>query len=113
MVLSEEAVGDIIVVVIDGRLDTHTADRFCARLAELLRSGPPCVMIEASRLSYVSSAGFRALLITAKLAAEMGSRLAVCGLTAPIRRVVELGGFHEVIETFASREEAMAKLSAG
>src|SRR6516165_11517378 len=104
MVLSEEAVGDIIVVVIDGRLDTHTADRFCDRLAELLRSGPPCVMIEASRLSYVSSAGFRALLITAKLAAEMGSRLAVCGLTAPIRRVVELGGFHEVIETFASRE---------
>jgi anti-anti-sigma regulatory factor len=34
-------------------------------------------------------------------------------VTAPIRRVIELAGLHDVFETFASREEALAKLAAG
>ena len=113
MDLTEEAAAEVTIVAIAGRLDTQTAGRFSGRLSELLRSGQTHVLIEASRLSYISSAGFRALLIGTKLATEKGGRLAVCSLTAPIKRVIEIGGFDEVFETYPSREEALAKLSAG
>lgn len=113
MNLSEEAVApDVTIVAVAGRLDTRTADQFGGRLTELLGAGQARVLIEGSQLSYISSAGFRALLIGSKLATETGGRLAVCNLTAPIKRVIELGGFDEVFETYASREEALAKLSA-
>jgi stage II sporulation protein AA (anti-sigma F factor antagonist) len=113
MDLIEEAVApDVTVVAVAGRLDTRTADQFSGRLTELLRSGPARVLIEGSQLSYISSAGFRALLVGSKLATETGGRLAVCGLTAPIKRVIALGGYDDVFETYPSREEALAKLSA-
>lgn len=113
MELTEEAAADVTIVAIAGRLDTQTSSRFSDRLGELLHCGQPHLLIEVSRLNYISSAGFRALLIGAKGAAEKGGRLAVCGVTAPIRRVIELAGLHDVFETFASREEALAKLAAG
>lgn len=113
MNLTEEAAADVTIVAVDGRLDARTVDQFSDRLSALLRSGQARVLIEGSRLSYISSAGFRALLIGAKLSAQMGGRLAVCSLTAPIKRVIELGGFHDAFETYPSREEALAKLSAG
>ncbi len=112
MDLREEAVEDVTVVAVEGRLDTQTADRFSKRLTELVRSGHPRVLVEGSSLNYVSSAGFHAILLAAKLATESGGALAVCGLSAPIRRIVEIGGFDQLFETYNSREEALAKLTA-
>ena len=113
MDLTEEAAEDVTVVSIAGRLDTQTSGQFSGRLSELLRAGHARVLIEASKLNYISSAGFRALLIGTKLATDEGGRLAVCSLTAPMRRMIEIGGFDQVFETYPSREEALAKLSAG
>jgi anti-sigma B factor antagonist len=113
MDLTEEAEADVTIVAIAGRLDTQTATRFGARLAELLGSGQPYLLIEASRLNYISSAGFRALLIAAKSADAKGGRLAMCGMTAPVQRVTEIAGLAAVFETYPSREEALAKLLTG
>jgi anti-anti-sigma factor len=112
MNLREEAVADITVVAVEGRLDTQTADHLSKRLTELVRSGHRRVLVEGSCLSYVSSAGFHALLLAAKLATESGGRFAVCALSAPITRIVEIGRFDALFETYGSREEALAKLSA-
>ena len=113
MDLTEEAAADVTIVAIAGRLDSRTAPRLGDRLSELLRSGEPHLLIETSAMRYISSAGLRALLVAAKGAAEKGGGLAVCGMTPPIRRVIELAGLHEIFQMHASREEALAKLSAG
>jgi anti-sigma B factor antagonist len=107
MEFSEESAGDVTVVSVAGRLDTETAGRFGTRLTELLRAGHSKLLIEASRLNYISSAGFRALIIAAKDAAAKGARLAVCSMTPPTRQLVEVAGLEQVFETYPSREEAM------
>jgi anti-sigma B factor antagonist len=61
--LVEEAAAGVTIVAVAGRLDSQTARRFSTRLAELLCSNQPRLVIEASQLTYVSSAGFRALLV--------------------------------------------------
>jgi anti-anti-sigma factor len=111
--LIEEVADEITIVAVSGRLDTQTAERLGMRLAELLQSGQPRVVIEASKLNYVSSAGFRTLLVANRLAAKHHGRLALCGLTMAIRRMFELGGLDGELETYPSREEAVALLSAG
>lgn len=111
MDLTEEVVADVTVIAIAGRLDVQTADMLSQRLSDLLASGRARLLIEASHLTYVSSAGFRALLIAAKLAADQGGRLAICSLTAPVNRVVEMAGFSDVLETHHSRDEALTSLT--
>ena len=110
MELIEEGTADVTIVAVAGRLDTRTAGQFSDRMSELLFAGPAQLLIEASRLNYISSAGFRALLIAAKGAADKGGRLAVCNMTAPMRRVVELAGLEAVLDTYPSREEALLSL---
>ncbi len=113
MDLTEEAAAGVMIVAVAGRLDSQTARRFSARLAELLRSDQPRLVIEASRLTYVSSAGFRALLVAAKSAAAKDGGLVICGVTAPIQRVMEVAGLAAVFEIFPSREAALAQLLQG
>lgn len=114
MVLTEEAAGGVTIVSVAGRLDVELARQFGERLTTLIRAGHSRLLIEASKLDYIGSMGLRALLIASNLAAEARGRLALCGMTAAVRRVVELGGFGDIFEGYPSREEALAKLgSAG
>ena len=113
MELTEEATGDITIVGVVGRFDAEAARTFGDRLKALIGAGRSRLLIDAAHLNYVGSMGLRALLVASAHAAETQGRLALCGVTAPVRRVIELGGFGGVLESYASREEALAKLSAG
>jgi anti-anti-sigma factor len=113
MEMTEEAVGEVTVVAVAGRLDAESARQFSQQVGALIGAGRSRLLIEASNLSYTGSMGLRALLIAANLAAQAKGRLALCGLTEQVRRVLELGGFGNVFERYQSREEALAKLRAG
>ena len=74
--------------------------------------GPDSVTWRVHADPSMALAGLRALLVAAKDATHRGRRLAVCGMTAQIAHTVELAGFGDFFETYASRAEALAKLSA-
>jgi|SRR5580698_6162750 anti-sigma B factor antagonist len=109
---AEQTVRNVTVVPVAGRLDSHTAPRLGERLEELLHAGRALLLIEASELQYIGSAGLRALLVAGKHAAEQGGSLVLCGLTSPIHRMVEVSGLGAVLQTYPSREDALAKLSS-
>jgi len=113
MDLTEETSADVTIVAVAGRLDTQTASRCSDRLAELLRSGHGRLLIDVSRLDYISSAGLRALLVAAKQAAQIGGKLAVCCMSAQVKDVIEIAGLDAVLDLYSSRDEALAQLSAG
>jgi anti-sigma B factor antagonist len=110
MEVSEEVVDDVTIVAIAGRLDADAARQLGEHLTALIRTGCSRLLIEASKLDYIGSLGLRALLIAAHLAAEATGRLALCGLTALVRRVIELGGLDDVLAGYATREQALAHL---
>jgi stage II sporulation protein AA (anti-sigma F factor antagonist) len=112
MELTEEAADAVTIVAVAGRLDALAARQLGDRLTTLTSSGRSHLLIDASRLEYIGSLGLRALLVATRLAAEADGRLVLCNLTAPVRRVIDLGGFADCFEAYASRDEAMAKLSA-
>ena len=111
MELIEDNTADAMIVAVTGRLDSQSVQRFSDRLNELLCAGQSRLLIEASRLNYIGSAGFRALLLAAKRAAEQGGWLALCGMTAPISRTVEVAGLGAALPSYPSREDAFAKLA--
>jgi anti-sigma B factor antagonist len=109
---AEQTVRNVTVVPVAGRLDSHTAPRLGERLDELLHAGRALLLIEASELQYIGSAGLRALLVAGKRAAEQGGSLVLCGMTSPVHRMVEVAGLDGVLKTYPSRDDALAKLSS-
>jgi anti-sigma B factor antagonist len=108
-----EDVAALTVLSVAGRLDSQSVHQFSGRLEELGTAGRAPVLLELSQLTYISSAGCRALFIAARRATERGDRLALCGMTAAVERVVELAGLGTQIGIYASRDEAVTELSVG
>ena len=111
MQIAEQLAGEITVVEVKGRIDSNTAKAFGERLTGLIKDGRTRVVVDLRQLIYISSAGFRALLVAGKLADETNGVLALCGLSAEVQRLFDLGAFSDLFMIYPSRDESIAKLS--
>src|ERR1700742_4780978 len=71
----ESSADGVTIVEPHGRIDTISAKPFGDRVVELIRSGTKQILIDLRHIQYISSAGFRALLIAHKQSAETKSKL--------------------------------------
>ena len=108
MELREEEVGGVTALAVKGRIDNTTARVLGQRLETVVATPRSRVVVDLRELEYISSAGFRVLLVAAKRADEAGSRLALCGLSANIRQLFDLGGFLDAFTITATRDDAIA-----
>lgn len=108
MDLIEETLGEVVVLAVQGRLDTETAPALGGRLTEAFAWSGRRLVLDLHQLEYISSAGIRTLLLAAKGAEASGSRFVVCGLSRKIHELFELGGFLNAFPIVASREDAIA-----
>ena len=108
MDLREEKVGGVTVVEVAGRVDSTTAPALGERLSASLDAPKVRVVLDLGRLEYISSAGFRILLLAAKRAEESGSRLVLCGVAGKVRQLFDLGGFLDLFTIVGSRDEGIA-----
>jgi anti-sigma B factor antagonist len=111
MEIAEQKSGDVTIVEVAGRIDSNTAKALDERLTNLIKAGPPRLMIDFKNIIYISSAGFRALLVAGRLAEETNGTLALCGLSSEIQRLFDLGAFTDLFVIYSSREEGLSKLS--
>jgi anti-sigma B factor antagonist len=96
-----------------GRIDSTTAKEFGDRVCELIRSGARRVVIDLANIAYMSSAGFRALLIAGRLAQETQGKLVLCGVAGEVQRVFDIAGLTTAFQICSSREESIASVRAG
>jgi anti-sigma B factor antagonist len=109
MEIVEEHAGEITVVEVKGRIDSNTAKAFGERLTSLIKSGRPRLLVDLKHIIYISSAGFRALLVAGRLAEQTNGTLALCGLSAEVQRLFDLGSFTDLFVIYSSREEGVTK----
>lgn len=110
MNVREEKLGDVIVLEAEGRMDSTTAPALGETLTATLGAGPKGLVLDLRLLEYISSAGFRILLMAAKRAEELGSRFVLCGISGKVRQLFDLGGFLDLFTTYTSKEEGVASI---
>jgi len=98
---------DISVVEVQGKLDTTTANQFQQELFKLIEAGTVKIIIDATHLSYVSSAGLRVLLASGKKIKANGGKIVLCNINEMIREVLDISGFAPLFPTFHTREDAI------
>jgi anti-anti-sigma factor len=108
MQLETRTDGSVTVVSIDGHLDTNTAPEAQAHLDSLQDDGAQKILIDFSDLDYISSAGLRVLLATAKRLGGAGGALRICGLNETVGEVFEISGFSVILDVFDGEVDALS-----
>jgi anti-anti-sigma factor len=98
---------DLLIVTVDGRIDTVSAPDFQQKMEEALDQGEKKIVMDLERLEYISSAGLRSILFTAKKAKAAGGTVACCSLQTMVKKVFEVSGFASMIPVFGSLDEAV------
>jgi anti-anti-sigma factor len=108
MDLREERQDQVTALSVKGRIDSTTAAQFGQKLDSVVADPSGRLVVDFRDLEYISSAGFRVLLVAAKRADEAGSRLVLCGLSSKVRQLFDVGGFLDLFSITATRDEAIA-----
>lgn len=108
MSLIEHNAGTVTVVELSGRIDTNSSAEIGERLLQLLESGRKRLVLDLRDTLYVSSAGFRALLIAARAADKSDGKLVLSGLSSEVQRLFSLGAFTDLFFIRPSRDDAIA-----
>jgi anti-anti-sigma factor len=98
----------VVMVEPKGGIDSTTSRQFGDRLLDLIKEGTARIVVDFSNVGYISSAGFRALLIAAKDSADRNCVFALCSLSREVRRLFEIGCFLDLFRIYDSREESIA-----
>jgi anti-sigma B factor antagonist len=106
--LREDIAGEVTVLEVKGRIDSTTAPVLGEKLTGSLATPQRRLVLDLRQLEYISSAGFRVLLLAAKRAEEAGSRFVLCSVSGKVRQLFDLGGFLDLFPISASREEGIA-----
>jgi len=100
------------VVSLEGNLDGTTAEFTQEKLLQLLT--PNCeLIIDMAKCPYVSSAGLRVLLMTAKQLTRIGGAGVFAGLSEEVRDVMEMTGFSSIFESYGTVDEAHEAMKRG
>lgn len=108
MELKTEQEDGILIVEVEGRIDGSNGREFEDAMGAAIDGIEKAVVLDMTDLSYISSAGLRAVLLLAKTLWKQEAKLLLCSLPGPIKEVIEISGFHKIIPVHDSRAAALA-----
>lgn len=106
-----ETVGTVRVVSPVDRIDSKTAKSFEDGLMGEIAAGNKLVLVDFAKLTYISSAGLRVLLMAAKRLKAAGGGFSLCAVNAGIREVLDVSGFSKILDIQVDRPAGLAKLA--
>lgn len=107
--IAQERRGSVHVLALSGRLDTETSTDLELAVQDLLNAGERHFVLDLSRIGYVSSAGLRVLLATAKQLDSGKGTLRLCGLNSAVKQVFDVAGFSKLFAIYATQAAALEK----
>jgi anti-anti-sigma factor len=107
-----EIADGVAVYRIAGRLDALTSPKIETAVGPATGGENPRIIFDMRQVSFVSSAGIRVILMTAKKAAAAKGGLAIFGVQSAVNEVFEISGLHRFIPITSDEHEARARLGA-
>jgi anti-anti-sigma factor len=98
---------EVLVVDIEGRLDTSTSGYGYDEMVRIAKGGNKKILVNLKELEYVSSAGLRVLLTAAKLVQALGGQIKFCQPNDLVKQVLEISGFNSLLSVYGGEGEAI------
>ncbi len=114
MPISEERYGDALVLTLTGRIDNSTTDGLKSGLDAYVascRADGDCLVLDFSKVDYISSVGLRVLMLAARQIRDQGGTIVVAAFQPVVREIFEISRFNLVFQCFSSVREALNGVS--
>ena len=103
-------VNDVVIVKLAGSLDTNTAPDAETEINKWLETGALKMIINLEKTNYVSSAGLRIFLATAKKITASGGVVKLCNTNDVVQEILDISGFSTILDVKKNEEEALASI---
>ncbi len=100
--------GHAWVLSVSGKLDAVSALDYSKTIGQLITDGKTRFVVDFAELSYISSAGLRALLSTVKQLKSVGGFVRFANLQGNVQEVFEMTGFLSIMDLHTSVDAALA-----
>ena len=112
MLISLKTEGKVSILGVNGRMDANSAPEFEKKMSELMAENNIYFVINFFELEYISSAGLRGVLASAKRAKAKQGDIYICGLHGTVDEVFKLTGFNSIFKVFDKEEDAVNQFKA-
>lgn len=107
--IAHEVIGDgVDLIAVSGALDAHTFEQLEEAINNLLAEGRFRLVVDMTRVNYISSAGVGVLIAAANETEANGGKIVLMSPTRDVGEVFDTLGLTEMFTTVGDRREAMA-----
>ena len=103
---------NIAIINLEGFVDAHTAPQFESMIQTELEAGNVRIVVDCSKLNYISSAGLGVFMSFIEEVRELNGDIKISGLVPKVRHTFEILGFHDLFEMLEDLNTALASFSA-
>ena len=107
MEINTRNVDDVTVIDISGSLDTQTSGTASDEMTRIAQDASK-MLLNLESLDFLSSAGLRVILRTAKQLKDSGGAIKVCNAGGVVKEVMEISGFGSLLDLHVTEAEALA-----
>ena len=97
----------VLIAVLSGRIDSNSAPGLQSALESGIDLGDQALVLDFEHVPFISSAGLRVCLVIARKFNEPGKAFGICTPSDPIREVVAISGFDQIIAIYDSQAAAI------
>ncbi len=96
-----------VILRIDGRLDAASAPILERKINNLIEENHTHLILDFSRVDYLSSAGMRVLLSASKKLKSKKGGMILFSVSEDVGEVIKMAGFDKILHICASEKEAL------
>ncbi len=100
------------VVRLSGRLDLSKSESFENAVVERIQAEPRNLVINLSKVTYMSSSGIRALLASYRQLGAVDRRMCLCEVSPVVKKVMDVVEIGQVFSIYDQESEAIAAMAA-
>ncbi len=112
LLIEEEIINDVVVLKLDGVVDSGTSEFLEDRFNELVSQNKVKIVVDLSGVKYISSAGWGIFIGEIKGVRKRGGDIKLANMHPDVRDVFELLEFNNLLQPFNSRDDAIADFEA-
>ena len=105
-----DEVNDVIIIKLVGNLDTNTAPDAETEINSWLEKDTKKMVVDLEEAKYVSSAGLRVFLATAKKITAAGGTVMFCSPNEVVKEILDISGFSTILNLKGTQEEALNEI---
>lgn len=107
MDIIEKTINEIIIFKLNGNLNSNTSPELEDKIFEAIKNESKNMILDFEDLDYISSAGLRVIIKTAKNLKQSEGMIVLCSMQDYVKEVFEIAGFDAYLPIVSTMDDAL------